>query len=263
MLPTIRMFVLCMTAAVAVPAFAADNPWFGTWKLDPSKSHMTGDTFTYSKTASGMNHFSNGPISFDFTANGIDYPVMSNATTNWVANGPNQWKETDKTNGAVTGTSDIKLTADCKTMNITSTGTHPDGTAFHDEAVYVKTKSDGCLEGTWKSTKNAQSAPPGFVISQGSAPDAWKWEITGWKETVEGKADGSDLAISGPTVPAGLTICFTTDGTHKMLYQVKSSGTVISKGEQVLAANGKSYTDTSWTPGKENEKQIYVYNKQK
>ena len=63
-------------------------------------------------------------------------------------------------------------------------------------------------------------------------------------------------------MPAGLTICFTADGDRKLVYQVKSSGTVIGQGEQVLAPGGKSYTDTSWTPGKENEKQIYVYNKQ-
>ena len=88
---------LCTIAAVTLPALAADNPWFGNWKLDPAKSHMTGDTFTYSKVAGGMDHYSNGPISFDFTANGIDYPVMANATTAWVASGPNQWKETDKT----------------------------------------------------------------------------------------------------------------------------------------------------------------------
>ena len=260
---TIRALVLCITAAVAVPAFAADNPWFGTWKLDVAKSHMTGDTFTYSKAANGMVHYSNGPISFDFTANGIDYPVMSNATTNWVTTGPLQWKETDKTNGTVTATSDIKLTPDCKTMNIVSTGTRPDGTSFRDEAVYVKTKSDGCLEGTWKGTKATQSAPPDFVISAGSSPDSWKWEITGWKETVEGKTDGSDLAITGPTVPAGLTIAFKSEGARKLSYQVKSGGTVINQGEQVMAASGKSYTDTSWTPGKESEKQTYVYDKQK
>ena len=99
---TIRTLALCTIAAVTLPALAADNPWFGTWKLDPAKSHMTGDTFTYSKVAGGMDHYSNGPISFDFTANGIDYPVMANATTAWVASGPNQWKETDKTNGTVT-----------------------------------------------------------------------------------------------------------------------------------------------------------------
>jgi len=263
MQPTIRILVLSFAATVALPALAADNPWFGTWKLDTARSHMTGDTFTYSKTPTGMDHFTNGPMSFDFTANGIDYPTLGNATTAWVAAGPNQWKETDKAGGAVIGTYDIRLTANCKTMTIVATGSRPDGTPLHDETVYSKVKSDGCLEGTWKSIKASQSAPSDYVISQGSAPDTWKWDIPGWKETMEGKLDGSDLTLAGPTVPSGITICYVADGAQKLKYQIKSGGTVIDQGEQVLAPGGKTFTDTSWTPGKENEKQTWVYNKQK
>lgn len=258
----IRTFAALMAAAVAMPAFAADNPWFGTWKLDPAKSHMTGDTFTYSKTANGMDHFSNGALSFDFTANGLDYPVMGGSTTSWVSSGQNEWKTTDKMNGKVTNTGEIKLSADCKTMTETTSGTRPDGTEFHDQTVYTKVKSDGCLEGTWKSTKVSQSAPSGFVISQGSSADAWKWEIPAWKETVEGKADGTDLPLSGPQVPADMTVAFKADGAHKLSFQVKQGGKLIEQGEQVLAPNGKSFTESSWTPGKESEKQTYVFNKQ-
>lgn len=258
----IRTLAVLMIAAVALPAFAADNPWFGTWKLDTAKSHMTGNTFTYTKGADGMDEYSDGAVTFKFTANGIDYPVFGGATMNWVAAGPNEWKETDKQNGTVTGTADIKLTPDCKKMTITSTANRPDGTTSHNESVYSKVKSDGCLEGTWKSTKVSESAPSAVVISQGSSPDAWKWEIAAWKETVEGKPDGSDLAITGPQVASGMTIAFKADGTHKLTYEVKTSGKVIEQGEQVLAPNGKTFTETEWTPGKENEKQTFVFNKQ-
>lgn len=258
----IRNLAVWMAAAVALPAFAADNPWFGTWKLNVAKSHMTGDTFTYTKGADGMDEYSNGPVSFKFTANGIDYTVFGDATMNWVSTGPNEWKETDKLKGTVTGTADIKMTPDCKTMTITNMANRPDGTTTHDVSVYTKVKSDGCLEGTWKSTKVSQSAPSDFVISQGSSPDAWKWEIAAWKETVEGKPDGSDLAISGPQVVSGMTVAFKADGTHKIGFQVKNNGKVIEEGEQVLAPNGKSFTETDWTPGKEKEKQTYVFDKQ-
>lgn len=261
----IRIKVLAMwtIAAVALPAFAADNPWFGTWKLDPAKSHMTGSTFTYSKVANGMDHFTNGVLSFDFTANGLDYPVMGGSTTNWVSTGDNQWKSTDKMNGKVTNTSEISLSKDCKTMTEIDTGTRPDGTEYHNQTVYTKAKSgDGCLEGTWKSTKVSESAPGSFVISQGSSPDTWKWEIPGWKETIEGKADGTDLPLSGPQVPSDMTVSMKADGARKVAFQVKQAGKVIDQGEQVLASNGKSFTETEWTPGKENEKQTYVFNKQ-
>lgn len=258
----IRTLSVFVAAVVALPAFAADNPWFGTWKLDAAKSHMTGDTFTYTKGDDGMDEYSNGPISFKFTANGIDYPVWQDATMSWVSTGPNQWKETDKLKGTVTETSDIKLTADCKTMTINSNGMRPDGTPYHDEAVFTKTKSAGCLEGTWKSTKVSQSAPGSFHISQGSSADAWKWEIPEWQETIEGKPDGSDLTPTGPQVLAGMTVAFKTGGAHKVTFDVKANGKVINHSEQIMAPNGKTFTETSWTPGKENEKTTYVFNKQ-
>jgi hypothetical protein len=31
----------------AATALAAPNPWAGTWKLDPSRSHLAGDSFAY------------------------------------------------------------------------------------------------------------------------------------------------------------------------------------------------------------------------
>jgi len=42
------LYFLALLSATTL-AIAADNPWIGTWKLDPAKSHFTGDTFTYSK----------------------------------------------------------------------------------------------------------------------------------------------------------------------------------------------------------------------
>jgi hypothetical protein len=55
---------LLLTAAVlalsALSVRAADSPWAGNWKLDPAKSKFTGETFTWSKTANGMYHYSDG-----------------------------------------------------------------------------------------------------------------------------------------------------------------------------------------------------------
>jgi hypothetical protein len=47
-----KLLLACVLALVStMPTLAADNPWIGTWKLDPAKSHFTGDTFTYYPTA--------------------------------------------------------------------------------------------------------------------------------------------------------------------------------------------------------------------
>ena len=50
-----------IVAIVGLPvglAFAAENPWIGTWKLDLAQSDFTGETITYSKGSGGLMYFS-------------------------------------------------------------------------------------------------------------------------------------------------------------------------------------------------------------
>src|SRR5579872_1837988 len=157
--------VVLAVACIAVPAWAAGNPWYGTWKMNVAKSHLTGQTFTYSKQANGLDQFSDGVTSYEFTANGIDYPVTGGATESWVSAGPNEWKVTDKQNGTVTSTTDVKLSPNCKTMTTATTGTRPDGSAINEQETYTRIKGDGCLEGTWKSVRMTSNAPDTFIIS--------------------------------------------------------------------------------------------------
>src|SRR5271168_948167 len=96
------LLVCALTVFGALPALAADNPWVGTWKLDPAKSHFTGDTFTYSKATNGRIHFSDGSTeTYDFGLDGKEYPTPLGRTTIWTAAGDNAWDSVTKFNGAV------------------------------------------------------------------------------------------------------------------------------------------------------------------
>jgi hypothetical protein len=48
----------------------------------------------------------------------------------------------------------------------------------------------------------------------------------------------------------------------KMSYINKVNGKATGYGIQTLAADGKSFTDVSWSPGKESEKSTAFYAKQ-
>jgi hypothetical protein len=91
------------------------------------------------------------------------------------------------------------------------------------------------------------------------APGSYHWDIPGYKETVGGKADGSDLPITGPTAPPGLTLSVKQLTPLKISYIVKDHGKTESIGNQTLSADGKFFTDVSWSPGKETEKQTGIY----
>ena len=245
----------------SLPALAADSPWAGTWKLDPARSHFTGETFTYSRSANGMMHYSNGSSeNYDFAPDGKDYPTGFDGVVAVTGKGPTAWQEVFKRNGATLSTGEFSLSPDEKTLSATFTGTKPDGTTFNNEETYTRVSGTKGPEGKWKSTKVNISAPGSWIISFPSA-DTIKWDIPDYKETVEGKTDGSDLPISGPTAPKNMTLAVKLTG-KKISYTVKHEGKPIGRGNVTLSADGKAATDVSWNEGKLNEKTSAVFEKQ-
>jgi len=62
----------------AAAAFGAENPWNGTWKFDAAKSHLTGQTFTYSKGPGELLHYEDGSTaSFEIGLDGKDYKTWT------------------------------------------------------------------------------------------------------------------------------------------------------------------------------------------
>jgi hypothetical protein len=258
-----RAFLLCSLVLLAVmPALAADNPWIGTWKLDPAKSHFTGDTFTYSKLPNGMMHFTDGStVSYDFAVDAKPYKAAYDRTAVWAAAGPNAWDTVYSANAKVLYKVHHLLSADGKTLTNTYTGTKPDGSTLNDQTVYTRVTGTQGLEGKWRSTKVNISAPDTFIVSSPS-PGILHWDIPSYKESVEGKPDGMDHPITGPTVPPGLTLSFKYLSPTKISYTIKNNGKPDGFGIQTLASDGRSFTDVSWSPGKETEKSTAFYARQ-
>ena len=257
-----RKLALALTLALAsLPAFAADNPWAGTWKLDPAKSQFTGDTFTLTKTAAGM-HWSNGAkLGYDFTLDGKEYPTLFGSVGSSTSDGPTSYTSISKRNGTTLGTHVHTLSADGQTMTIHSTGTKPDGTEYTEDDTYKRLSGTTGFEGKWQSTKVDVSAPGSWVISFPQAKTI-HWEIPDYKEVVEGKLDGTDLPVSGPTAPKGMALAIKQSAPNKLTYTVKVEGKPIAYGVSTLAADGKSVSDVSWDAGKESEKQTAYFAKQ-
>ena len=187
--------------------------------------------------------------------------LASPQSTTWTSAGNNAWDSTTRANGKLLSKSHRELSADGKTLTITESGTKPDGTAFNDVSVYARVTGTAGLVGKWRSTKITISAPDAFVISSPS-PGIMHWEIPSYKETINGKFDGTDIPITGPEVPPGLTLAVKPTSSTRHSYTVKVNGKPDSYGIQTLAADGKSFTDVSWSPGKLSEKSSAVFVKQ-
>lgn len=257
-------FLLCLLLALpAGTAFAADSPWNGTWKLDESKSQFSGGTMTFSQGAGDMLNYSDGSTSdYEFAIDGKERKAFSNRTVIWTALGKNTWETVYKVDGKVLSKGERRLSADGKTLTETWTGTRPDGSAFHEEDVFTRVSGTDGLLGTWRASKvKGAGGPQEFVISV-PGPGRVHYDVPDMKASVEGRTDGSDIPLTGPTVPPGATISFKALTPTKTRYVMKVNGKIDNEGVQTLAADGRSFTDVNWNAGKKDEKMTGVYVKQ-
>jgi hypothetical protein len=258
------MLITCSLLALPIgTALATESPWNGTWKIDPARSQLAGDTFTYSKGPGNLLHFSDGVVAFDFAADGKEYKAAYDRTTVWTAAGPNAWDTVSKANGKVLRKTHQALSPDGKTLTIHQEGTRADGSTFDGEDVYMRQGAGEGLIGTWKSIKAGTSSVPQIFIISVPAPGKVHVEVPDMKGAVDGKADGSDLPVTGDgNLPAGMTVSYKFLTPSKLKYVIKVNGKEDEEGVQTLAADGKSFTDVSWSPGKEDEKQTCFMVKQ-
>jgi hypothetical protein len=257
-------WILCSVLALqAGSALAADSPWSGTWKLDPSQSHFTGDTFSLTKGPGKLLHYSDGSTaSYDFGIDGKEYKTWANRTATWTPAGNNAWDTVTRVDGRTLVKSHRQLSADGKTLTMTFAGTRPDGTDFHDEEVYSRVSGTAGLIGTWRTVKVSDpTGPHEFVISS-PAPGVLHYEVPDMKASAEGRTDGSDNPLVSPDMPPGMTISFEMLSPTKVKYVMKVNGKTDNEGVQTLAADGRSFSDVNWNPGKEDEKTTGIYLKQ-
>ena len=251
------LFVLSVGAALA-----ADSPWIGTWKADLAQSHVTGDTFGYSKGTGKLLHYSDGSTSsFDFGIDGKEYQTWANRSTTWTPTGKSSWDTVSKIDGKVMVKGHRELSADGTTLTVSYSGIRPDGTAFKERDLYTRVSGSDGLIGTWRSVKAGFNGPMEFINSS-PASGVLRQEIPDLKCLTEGPLDGTDHPITGPTVPPNTTIAQTVVTPTQLSYVIKVGGKPDSIGTQAIATDGRSFTDTSWNPGKESEKMIVVYMKQ-
>ena len=259
---------VCVTAGLATfaasPCRAADsaeNPWNGTWKLNQERSKLTGDTFSISKAKGGKLRYNDGAVTYDFACDGTEYAVLADRTASCTQISPSSFSIVTKAKGVDYSKTQREISADGKTMTAVTSGTQPDGTPYTETNIYQRLSGKSGLPGTWKNVKSESSSPDVMVINV-SGSNAIHWELPGQKESLDGKMDGQPIAVTGPQVPDGLTFTFRKIGESRLTYAVKFKDKTLNEGEQLLSADGRTITDTSWIPAKPTEKEIAFYEKQ-
>jgi hypothetical protein len=151
----IRRFLIVLPVLCLGSLWAADQPFEGTWKLNPAKSKSDGPSWksrTLTLAVKGdLRIFKSEGVTSDgkqlaggYQAkfDGKDYPISNHvAGAETIAlrqESPSAVRFTMKRAGKVVTTGRSAVSADGKTMTITSKGTTADGKAFNSTGVYDK-----------------------------------------------------------------------------------------------------------------------------
>jgi hypothetical protein len=257
----IRIASGCLLAIVSCCTFAsAQSAFVGTWKLNQAKSHLTGDTVTYSTAPDSAIKESTAAGSYTFKTDGQPYTTPFDSTVTWKQTGPSTWNTEDRHKDMLLATNIISVSADGKTMTIISTGTNPDGKDFQDTEVFTRTAGTNGLMGTWKSEKVKSSTSPMMEFAA-SGPDGIAWILPEIKAKLDLTFDGKDVAPVGPTVPEGLTISATKNSARSFSFVEKMNGKALFKGTLTVSKDGKTLTNVSSAVQEQNQRTA-VYDKE-
>src|SRR6476660_9212741 len=142
--------------------WAADNPFVGKWKVNPSKSKLY-DEMKVEVAGTNRYTFTFGPGEVDtVVADGSDQPALSGTTFSITVKGPNSWEVVRKLKGRTLLKAQWTLSEDGKTLNDAFTQYLPDGTTLFGEPlpngstlflpyVYERTAGNSGFLGTWDS----------------------------------------------------------------------------------------------------------------
>jgi hypothetical protein len=236
-LATLLVIVLAVGGSLA----AAENPFAGTWKLNPAKSKLTGDTMKFEKTASGAIRNSASGVSYTFNVDGKEYTGPFGEAIVWKQIDDSTWQTTYTQKGILLSTDTTKLSPDGRTMTIVSRGTKPSGEKFEDTTVYERIAGDKGLLGRWRD-KQVKIGSPETLEIRPSGQDGLGFTSLGYKWTCDAQFDGKDHPVTGPTIPAGITVVLKHAGPRSFELLMKKSGKPLFRETYTASEDGRTLT---------------------
>ena len=241
--------VWLLATLAAVRTAAAQNPFAGTWKINPELSQLAGDTLKFIPAEGDALEMTAGGIKYSFRLDGKNYQTPTGHIAIWRQNGPDSWTtEYRNLEGKLLSSDSWKLSPDSKTMTVTTTGVKANGDLYTDTETYSRTSGSSGLLGSWKGER-AQLSSPDELIIQVAGLDGLLFKIPAMKATSRVTYDGREAEVEGPDVPTGLRLSLTRNGPYSFQLVQKLNGTVISTAKYTVSDDGKTLTEVGGAPG--------------
>lgn len=253
--------------------WAADNPFVGKWKVNPSKS-MINDEMKVEAAGANRYTFTFGPDQVDtITADGSDQPALSGTTLSITVKGPNRWEVIRKMKGRTLLTAQWTLSEDGKTLNDAFTQYLPDGLTLFSQPlpngstlvlpyVYERTAGKSGFIGTWDSESATVRAGLELQVQSYEA-DGLSFKRSDEETPKMIKLDGNDYPDLGPSGgEKGTAYSGRRANERSLEITEKSKGKITGTRQIELSTDLKTLTVTVRLAGQSKPQSIHVYNRQ-
>jgi len=194
------LWLLSVGCLFAAMVRAADNPFIGEWKLNPSKSKLTDEMKVESAGANKYAFDFGGGSAETIVTDGTDQPGLAGTTLSVTVEGPDSWKVVRKKDGRILLTANWQLSKDGNTLHDDYTEFGPDGSSSNVKWVYTRAAGKAGFAGMWEGTSEQVNAV--FVLEVRSYEgDGLSFNSPGRTKSV--KFDGRDYPNQGPKVQKG------------------------------------------------------------
>jgi hypothetical protein len=246
-----RVLQLLAIASMAVGiAWAAENPFIGEWKLNPSMTRMPDEMKIESK--GGNTYFFNfAGTPETIVTDGADQPGIVGTTLSVKAEAPNTWIVERKKNGRLLLRGTWKLSKDGATLTDFYREFEPDGSTLSMDYVYQRSGAGSGFAADWKSIRETMNSP--YVLQVKAYESDGLSFITSnpfEHETRNVKLDGKDYPNQGPSADPGSSSSIQRVDEHNLEMTDKVGGKVMDTREIGLSPDGKTLTIAVHAPGR-------------
>jgi hypothetical protein len=252
---------LLIAAVIAGAAWAANDPFVGKWKVNPSKSKLTDEMKVKSAgTNKYVITFQPGAVD-TIETDGRDQPAVGGTTLSITVKGPNNWTVVRKKDGRMLLTTDWTLSADGKTLTDEFTGYDSDGSKTSVHYVYARTAGSSGFAGTWDSD-NAQADSSMEVRIQSFEDDGLSIDGPEGQIIRSLKFDGKDYPSSGADAPAGLVASGHRMNERGLEFVDKFKGRILQTQQIEVSADLKTLTVRIILAGENKARNVFVFDRE-
>jgi len=243
------IYLVLVGHLLSAVVWAANEPFVGEWKLNPSKSKLTDEMRV--ESVAGNKYVLNlgGGSAETIVPDGTDQPGLAGTTLSITVQGPDSWKVVRKQENRILITAYWKLSQDGNTLTDDFTQLGPNGSSTNVKYVYKRTAGRSGFAGTWESTSETVNSVYAIKVEPYEG-DGLSFINSSQGVTRNVTFDGKDHPVAGPNAPAGATSSAVRVNERTLQITTRINDKVMGAQEDALSTEGKILTITIHTAGR-------------